>query len=246
MSATPFSQWGKPYIMTGAGMVNRQWDMQSSPLQQVAAMDAATFFTVFADVLRRNPPHANDYPIRERMRRIGLGYEPFSFARLDPAVQQALSEARPIAGRRIVDTSARLGTSVNGWNTIIHGLGTYGTDYDRRAAVAYVGLGATTPQEVLYPVAVADAKGKPLVSDKRYVVHFDKAQLPPVHAFWSMILYDQKNGFAETVKNVMPCAAPMPCATTLTARLTSIFSANAQAMTWSAIGYLLPKRGRSY
>lgn len=232
--------------MTGAGMVNRQWDMQSSPLQQVAAMDAATFFTVFADVLRRNPPHANDYPIRERMRRIGLGYEPFSFARLDPAVQQALSEARPIAGRRIVDTSARLGTSVNGWNTIIHGLGTYGTDYDRRAAVAYVGLGATTPQEVLYPVAVADAKGKPLVSDKRYVVHFDKAQLPPVHAFWSMILYDQKNGFAETVKNVMPCAAPMPCATTLTARLTSIFSANAQAMTWSAIGYLLPKRGRSY
>jgi hypothetical protein len=81
--------------------------------------------------------------MRERMRRIGLGYEPFSFARLDPAVQQALSEARPTVQARRIVTSARLGTSVNGWSTIVHGLGTYGTDYNKRAAIAYVGLGAT-------------------------------------------------------------------------------------------------------
>src|SRR3546814_9178868 len=73
------------------------WNTQGSPGEQVATMDPATFFTVFSELLHANPPHANDNAILSRMRRIGLaGPQPFSYNRLDPAVHQALADARPV------------------------------------------------------------------------------------------------------------------------------------------------------
>ena len=74
-------------------------------------------------------------------------------------MQQALADAQPLAGRRIADGVTRLGTPLNGWNTVFVGIGTYGTDHTRRASIAYAGLGAPTPEDVLYPVTVADSKG---------------------------------------------------------------------------------------
>ncbi|KAG1313790.1 hypothetical protein G6F62_014037 [Rhizopus arrhizus] len=52
---------------------------EGTPAEQAASMDAASFFALFFDVLRNNPPHANDSPILDRMRRIGLdSRQPFS------------------------------------------------------------------------------------------------------------------------------------------------------------------------
>lgn len=176
--------------------------IEGSPAEQVAAMDAASFFTLFFDVMRNNPPHANDTPILDRMRRIGLdGRQPFSYGRLSPTVQQALTDAQPLAGRRIADSVSHLATPINGWSTVLSGIGTYGTDYTRRAAIAYAGLGAPTPQDVLYPVTARDSKGRALTSNEDYVLHFDKGQLPPVNAFWSLHVYNDKHGFAENPAN---------------------------------------------
>ena len=173
-----------------------------TPAEQAASMDAASFFTLFFDVMRNNPPHANDTPILDRMRRIGLdSRQPFSYGRLSPAVQQALADAQPMAGRRIADGVSRLGTPINNWNTVLSGIGTYGTDYSRRAAIAYAGLGAPTPEDVLYPVTMSDSKGRQLDSNEDYVLHFDKGQLPPANAFWSLHVYNDKHGFAENPAN---------------------------------------------
>lgn len=220
MSATPFmppvsaagqaypATRGNPYPLTGPGIgdtpIRRSVPAaqpvagSGTPTEQVAAMDAASFFSVFFDVLRENPPHANDYPILDRMRRIGLDAKlPLSYGRLSPAVQQALADAQPLAGRRIADTVGRVGVNLNGWNTVLSGIGTYGTDYTRRAAIAYAGLGANTPEDAIYPVTMSDDRGRPLRSDEDYVIHFDKGQLPPTHAFWSIHAYDSKRGFAD-------------------------------------------------
>jgi len=197
MRAAPLGLWDKPYALGAAGVVNPMWDTTTAPVALVAGMDAAAFFNVFAEVQSRNPAHANDNPMRERLHRVGLGGpQPFYFSRLDPAVQQALVDARPEAGRRIADNVARLSQDSNGWSMVLNGIGTYGTDYARRAAVAYVGLGANKPEDVIYPVTAIDAKGEALRAERRYVLHFDKAQLPPVDAFWSLILYDDGHAFA--------------------------------------------------
>ncbi len=109
-SATPYPQTG-PGVGTAPIGSDVPMPMstpvavgEGTPAEQVAGMDAASFFTLFFDVMRNNPPHANDTPILDRMRRIGLdNRQPFSYGRLSPAVQQALTEAQPLAGRRIAD-----------------------------------------------------------------------------------------------------------------------------------------------
>jgi hypothetical protein len=199
MSAEPLSPVRVPYKKSDEN--NAASNPRELPVEQVARMDAATYFTLFADLLSSNPPHANDYPMLNRMARIGLGVQPFAFNRLDPMVQQALAQAAAQAGRRIAENVSYLGTVSNGWRTVLHGIGTYGTDYTRRAAVAYVGLGANTPEEVVYPATLTDAKGRPLDSSYKYVLSFDKGQLPPTNAYWSLVLYDARQGFAQNDVN---------------------------------------------
>lgn len=198
LTATPLSVWGRNYGIAATGTVDPAMSGQGSPAQQVAAMDAASYFALFAQLVAANPPHANDYPMLERLRRMGIdGTRPFSFTNLEPSVQQALTAAKPLAGRRIADAVHGLGGRANNWTIVRHGIGTYGTDYTRRAAVAYAGLGASTPEEVLYPVTGVDDDGKPLDSGEDYVLHFAKGQLPPVDAYWTLILYDARPGFSQ-------------------------------------------------
>jgi hypothetical protein len=54
-----------------------------------------------------------------------------------------------------------------------------------------IGLPAT---EAVYP-AVATADGKPMNAKYDYVIRMSKKNLPPAKAFWSVTLYDTKNGF---------------------------------------------------
>ena len=81
-------------------------------------------------VMKDNPPHANDYPILERMRRIGI--EPgksFSVASAPKDVQDALNAAPVEALKQIKATWSNSGALANGWRTNLTAIGTYGTDY---------------------------------------------------------------------------------------------------------------------
>jgi hypothetical protein len=202
----PYAPLGRPAPIGSAPIMPPPTTQASvspvPPVEQVAAMDAPTFWSIFADVVRNNPPHANDYPTLDRLRRIGLGTTgPVAFTQLDPAVQQALTQAGPEAGRRIADAVTRLGAGMNGWNTVTGGIGTYGTNYLRRAAVAYAGLGAGLPEDTLYPVTLIDSDGDRLSGNEDYVLHFEKGQLPPVNAFWSLNLYGPEQTFVENQAN---------------------------------------------
>ena len=46
------------------------------------------------------------------------------------------------------------------------------------------------PEDAVYPINFADADGKPVKGEHRYVLHFSKKELPPVDAFWSVTMYD--------------------------------------------------------
>ena len=178
MKAYPLSAYGKPYTPP-KGKVNSDQDM-SAPPEQVEKMEAATFFAMLAELMKDNPPHANDYPVIDRMRWIGI--EPgkgFVFASAPQEVQDALKEAPTRAMPQIKAAWSNAGVFANGWRTNVTAIGTYGTDYLRRAGVAYGGLGANVPQDAIYPTAFADSEGRPFSSDKRYTIHFAKDQIPP-------------------------------------------------------------------
>jgi len=194
--ATPLSQWGKSY-QPPPGTINPGWDMKTPPTDQVEKLSGASYFSLFTELTKLNPPHANDYPILDQMRRMGI--EPgksFAFDSASPEIQRALTEAGPAALKKIRAYFLKAGVAHEGWRTNFTGVGTYGADYFARAGVAYAGLGANTIEDAVYPTAITDADGKPFSSDNRYVLHFDKDQIPPVLGFWSLTMYNEKQAFA--------------------------------------------------
>lgn len=196
MKAVPLSAYGKPYTPP-KGKVDPKQNM-SAPPDQIDKMNASEFFSMFAELMKNNPPHANDYPILDRMKRIGI--EPGKSFKLTSApkeVQDALNSAPTVALPQIKEAWSKAGVLANGWRTNMTAIGTYGTDYLHRAAVAYGGYGANAIEDALYPTAFADADGQPFSSDNRYVLHFAKDQIPPVRGFWSLTMYNDRQLFAE-------------------------------------------------
>jgi hypothetical protein len=189
---TPMEAWGTdPGTLLAAPVVGSMDDV-TPPLEQVNALCSVEFFTLFAELLKENPPHANDYPILHRMRAIGIvPGEDFDPASLDDAATAAVSAARDTALQDLVKamTEASIGIVRNGWNWE-QAFGTYGTSYRVRALVAMAGLGANLPEDAIYPNAFVDADGEPFTGANNYVLHFENGQQPRVDAFWSLTMYD--------------------------------------------------------
>ena len=89
-------------------------------------------------------------------------------------------------------------------------MGVYGNYYLKRAIVAQVGLGANLPEDAIYPLNLGDETGKPLDGANKYTLHFDKASLPPVNAFWSVTLYDNEGFQVPNTLNRFAVSSWMP------------------------------------
>lgn len=193
---TPLGQWGKPYNPPQKSPVNPAWDMKTPPPVQIAKMDAETYFELFATLLKDNPPHEMDWNIVEQLKQIGISRgQNLDFSRLSTDTQKALEKAVADGQKVIAGHSA--GETVNGWAVARAMMGSYGTSYTQRAYVALIGLGANLPEDAIYPMSAVGVDGKPYHGGNRYVLHFDKDQIPPVNAFWSLAMYDSEGYFVE-------------------------------------------------
>jgi hypothetical protein len=190
MSLVPLAQWAdRSGAPTPTGAFDPAIDMETAPLDQVNGMDAPTFFDLALELLTVHPPHLTDSPMLMRMRRIGL-VPGARFADLDPVVRSSLSDAPTRALQAMGVQFPKIARIVDGWQMNIDTMGVYGNFYMKRAIVAMVGLGANAAEDAVYPVLMADADGEPVTGDRDYVLHFDADALPPVHAFWSVTMYD--------------------------------------------------------
>ena len=190
-TVTPLSQWGKT-PQPVAAVIDPSVDMKTPPLDQVNKMPAAAYFKYAAELMKLHPPHVTDWSIVARLKRIGM--EPgksFDYEKLGPGVQQALSKAATDGLKEMYAKLPTFARVANGWQMNTDTMGVYGIYYLKRAAVAMAGLGANQPEDAIYPLNFADADGKPLVGEHKYVLHFAKEQLPPVNAFWSVTMYDE-------------------------------------------------------
>jgi len=195
LKATPLSRWGKPETVAVIPDADASIDMKTPPVQQVAALAPQAFFATFAELMKRNPPHASDYSVVLRMERLGIvPGQGFDLSKADPAVQRGLTRAAADAWQRIV--TRRKALPVRGsWGAIGSTVGVYGNDYLARAFVGFAGLGALPPEEAVYPMAVLGDDGKPLTGASNYVLHFEKDQIPPADAFWSLTMYGDDQFF---------------------------------------------------
>lgn len=192
----PLSAWRKgtrslPPATPRATLV----DTETPPVEQVAAMDAQAYFSRVASLLQDNPPSPDDDAMVEKMLRMGIRPgEPFKTTVLEPSTARAVQEGATAALATVTANARKSAAGGSGWR-VSRDMGAYGMDYARRAAVAMFGLGANLPEDAIYPTARADATGRPFDGGARYVMHFEKGQLPPVKAFWSLTMYNDKQAF---------------------------------------------------
>ncbi len=192
----PLSAYGKPYTPP-AGKVDPSLDMVTAVRDQVHNMDAVSYFTLFCELMKRNPPTIADTAHVAKFERLGIvpgkDFEPgklkADFAGRTPK----------LAVEKIMQHYGAL-TLKNGWSFTTD-TGIYGTDYLMRAFITAIGLGANRPQDAIYPISKGDADGQPFSGANKYVLRFPKGQLPPVDGFWSLTMYDADYFFVDNPLN---------------------------------------------
>ncbi len=189
---TPLSRYGTGFRPKPPG--NPDTTPEGVPMPSGLA-----FFDKLGYLLRRFPPPAADSAKLGELAQIGVGpgRRPSTDSSLSAETRQGMIDA-VAAGPGVLQTAVTVryvteAPKHNGW--LVLPTGRYGTDYDYRALVTQVGLGALTPSEAIYPVGQTDKSLVPLNGSKDYVVHFEPGQLPPVDAFWSLTLYDSSGYF---------------------------------------------------
>jgi len=194
---TPITSWGKPYKPATVA-VNKRLDRRTPPHRQIITMTAEDYFSRLAELMKTNPPLPSDGKAMKDFARIGIKPgESFDASKLSPEARVALSDG-VLEGNAEISTGAKNleGQVVDNW-TYLRNQGNYGTNYKNRAIMANSGLGANLDADAMYVRTTVDSQGHPLNGENPYFIHFTKDNLPPVNGFWSLAVYNSKQGFAK-------------------------------------------------
>ena len=198
----PLSSYGKPYTPPLGTIDPKAPSVKEKVRDIINAMDTQTYFNAMALSMAVNPPALpQDAPVVADMARIGLvPGQPFDLSKLPPAVQATLADVGKLALEQIAAEEKTGNKVVNGW-LLTAGTGDYGTNYLWRATASDVGWGANLDKDAIYPSTKVDGDGAPLVGANTYIIHFAKAETPPVDGFWSITMYDASYYFYPNALN---------------------------------------------
>ena len=155
---------------------------------QTVAATGAAFFDELGDALAINPPStARERRLLRRFAALGIGPGKHPSTDADAEVQAALT-AGAEQGEATITAGAGERGAQPGWS-VRTDVGRYRNDDRLRAVVAKVGWGANVAAEAMYAATATADDDSPLTGANTYVIHFDRDDLPPVKAFWSITLY---------------------------------------------------------
>jgi hypothetical protein len=152
------------------------------------------FITYLNAIMADGKVHESERALFEKFAKIGIGPgKSFDVEAMDSSIVNAIKEGIVSAQAKIKAESSMLGEQRNGWQLISGAFGTREAmkgKYLTRAAAAYFGLWGNDLEEAFYPESSVDGMGDALDGSKHnYVLHFDKDEIPPVKAFWSLSMY---------------------------------------------------------
>ena len=159
-----------------------------TPAQQKTSLE---LFNVLNFLLQFCPTDPSETDLMARFARIGVGPgKTFGSRSLSPETKQAIeagiadawSDAESLKKR----VDAKEVTSGDMFGTRQH----LKNNYLYRMVAAVVGIYGNSQMEAMYPVYSVDAAGKKTDGANRYTLRFAAGQLPPVHAFWSLTMYE--------------------------------------------------------
>jgi hypothetical protein len=154
------------------------------------------FFEYLDFALQFAPPGPGERAIREKLARIGVGAgKTFNFNDLSIEHKAEVLLAMKEGEARIEKFLATEQKEVNGWKigSFFGDRAFFDGNWLLRAAGAKAGIYGNDAVEATYPMTRVDATGETLDGSKHnYALTFPAGQLPPVNAFWSVTMYDDK------------------------------------------------------
>lgn len=204
IALVPLSAFGDIAYVAPKGTVIEE-NKSIIPVKNTAELSTSKFFTTMAQLMVENPPFEADSVIVEEMNFIGIiPGEEFDTSSFSPELQARLDSIPQKVMAELTNTMMSSDNKINGWSasTMTNpALADFGVDYEYRAQIAYSGLGANLQKDAIYPNAVNDAEGNVLSSEENYVIHYTREEIPPVNAFWSITMYNDKNFLAKNLIN---------------------------------------------
>ncbi len=162
------------------------------PLTPEQQRTSLQFFDLLNFVLQFCPTHPSEKEMMERFARIGVGPErAFDLPTLSPEGRKAVEQGMVDAWKEFkeyketqIDTGKVSSADSFGNRAFMKGR------YLDRMSAAVLGIYGNSKDEAFYPGYFVDGQGQQLSGTNRYALRFPPNQLPPVHAFWSLTLYE--------------------------------------------------------
>jgi hypothetical protein len=180
------------YLGTAAPIAAAAFDYVE-PLSKEAQKTSPEAFGVLNFILTAYCPTVpSEAALMARFAKINVGPgRAFDLSAFSPKVQQAIKDGIADAWREFdefkkkkIDTGEITSGELFGTREFLK------NNYLYRMAAAVLGIYGNSEQEALYPLYSEDANGEKLDGSNRYTVRFAPGELPPVHAFWSLTMYE--------------------------------------------------------
>ncbi len=188
----PLSEWGKKAPQEAAPIIDvLNVFSAKDPLGKMKTLDAT---------LKENPPPQRDEALMKQFSLVGIGpLATGSLDDLDKSTKKGLARATIDAQSYLQRVSEAMGSitnqskTINGWKYNPNNwcrMAQSGDFLGRAATQSLSGGIENCVEEAVKLRVFEDEKGENLNGSKRYVLKFNKNQIPKVDAFWSITLYD--------------------------------------------------------
>ncbi len=162
------------------------------PVSHVMSMSMQDYFDRANTLMEMNPPSDADAIFMEKLKQINVG--PSLKFDGDMFAQNGDELWREIVSGITADVTAasmKFMTKNGNWSYMGAPIAEFGTEYAYRALIALVGLGANPVSVAVYPKVTVDSDNGRLNGKNRYILHFERDELPPVEqfGFWSVTAY---------------------------------------------------------
>jgi hypothetical protein len=168
------------------------WIDFPQPLTPATQRTSLEFFTLLNFYLQFCPTHPSEEVLMDRFAKIGVGAgRPFDASKLSPETKQAIEGGIADAWAEFQDWVGRVNKGEVSSGDVFGTREYLKNNYLYRMGAAVLGIYGNTKEEAIYPVYYVDGDKQKLDGSNRYTLRFAKGQLPPVHSFWSLTMYDQ-------------------------------------------------------
>ncbi len=158
-----------------------------TPAEQKTSLEV---FNVLNFILQFCPTDPSETELMARFAKIGVGAgQTFDAGKLPPEIKSAIEAGMADAWgefgnlQKKIDAGEITSGDLFGTREFLE------NNYLYRMAGAVMGIYGNAKEEAMYPVYAVDSAGHKLDGAKDYTLRFAAGQLPPVHSFWSITMY---------------------------------------------------------